>query len=102
MLSQFFARRNPFFPRICTVVAIIIFFLPFEARDEGFRYLAAAWLALLPWVLHALNIRFGVDRHDGDGRKGGSDSGGYIVGDSSGGDSGCGGDGGGGGGDGGG
>lgn len=93
-MPEFLSRPNPFFPRMFTVVAFILIIVPF--KDEGgFNYFAAAWCALFPWALHALNIRFGVDCGDEDKRRGGSDTGGFFFGDSGGGD-GCGGDGGGG------
>ena len=89
---QLLSRPNSFFPRTSAVIAVAVLIMPF-ARDDPGRYVIAAALFLIPWVIHLLDLRYGVSRH---GVGGGDGSGGFFGSgwDCGGGDYGGGGDGG--------
>lgn len=88
---QLFSRPNPYFPRTALVFGFIVLVMP-PYDGDPMRYVAAPVFMLMPWFIHAAELRFGVGRN---GSGGGSDTGGGFFGDGGGGGGDCGGGGGG-------
>ncbi|MFT4014432.1 MAG: hypothetical protein QM682_13715 [Paracoccus sp. (in: a-proteobacteria)] len=85
---RIFSRPNPFFPRTAFGFGLIMLVMP-PYDGDPLRYVFAPVFALIPWAIHAADLRYGVGRHG----SGGGDSCGGFQGDSGGGGD-CGGGGG--------
>ena len=91
------ATRNPVIVGFCVLFGLVMIIgAALSAEHDPLPYLFGSMVIPLPWVIDALDRRFGAGRRDGGSKGGGSDTGSFLFGDSGGdgGDGGGGGDGG--------